>query len=291
MTARHVTAVLALTLLVGGAQPIHSEAKPFHSWRYPADKSFPAPDTLTYQIVVKNDTGGAFKGGDGAIREGEGTLSTKRLTGGPYDKLEITYNGTEPGGQSLGWVATLEAKTLQPWGFRQRYADERGTETLELQFADKQITALQTQVNGEQVSRKLTNAGSYTLLPLLFLAGRGLEFEEGNLFTTMMLDPVNLSFRTPIITITGREVIPVPAGIYECWKVEHRISGVSEFAWYAVKDPRIIAQYEAGNRIWRLKKHSIQDPNAKPKPKPAPKPAPKLPEKPEVGPPAPSPRT
>lgn len=277
-----ISTLVLLMLCAGAASP--SDAKSYMQWKFPPDASFPVPDSLTYQIVVKGAAGLAHKDDAGEIREGEGTLSTKRLTGGPYEKLEITYSGTEPGGQELGWVSTLESKTLQPWGFRQRFTDERGTETLELTFAEKAITADLTQINGETVTRKLSNAGSFTLLPLLFLAGRGLEFEEGNLFTTMMLDPSTLTFQTPIITVVGKEIVPVPAGIYDCWKVEYRIKGVSEYAWYAVKDTRIVAQYEVGNRVWRLKKHSRGE--IKPRPAAKPKPKPK-PTKPEVGPPAP----
>lgn len=256
------------------------DAKAFGNWHFQPATSFPAPDSLTFQIVVKNLAGGAHKESDGTLREGTGTIRTQQVTTGPYPKLEIKYEGTEPGGQQFAWQAVLEAKTLQPWGYTRTFTDERGTERFELTFADGTITAALQQINGETVNRTLPNVGRYTLLPLLLLAGRGLEFEEGNLFTTPMLDPGALSFITPVITVKEREVIPVPAGLYECWKVEFKLGREVEHAWYAVKDPRIIAQYETSTRLWRLKQHAIPGPT---KPKPAPKPKPK----PVMGPPLP----
>ncbi|MEO7992910.1 MAG: hypothetical protein ABI743_00800 [bacterium] len=265
-----ITRALRSTIVVGIlgallAYPVPSQAKAFNRFQFPPATSFPAPDTLTYEIVAKGD------GKPGSeTHKGSGSFSTRLITSGPYDKYEIVFNGTEPGGQTLGWTAFLDAKSLKPWGYTRRYTDERGTETLELTFADKQVDQVVTQINGEVIERKLSNFGDYTLMPLLFLAGRGLEFGTGNLFTTMLLNPEGLTFETPFVSIVGKEVIPVPAGIYECWKVEYKFNGdLREYGYYAVKDPRIVAQYETPDRIWRLTKHGLGGTKSHGTPKPA----------------------
>ncbi|HYE78898.1 MAG TPA: hypothetical protein VEI97_13010, partial [bacterium] len=261
-----------------------AQAKAFTNYAFPPEISFPAPDKLAYDIVIPGQ-----RGPEGSEeRRGDGTFTTKKITTGPYPKLQIAYSGTEPGGQALHWTAYLDAKTLKPWGFTRTFADERGTELLDIIFAEGQIRQTLTQINGETINRQLNNVGDYTLLPLLMLAGRGLVFEEGAMFSSTLLDPDRLSFQTPFIQVVGTEIVTVPAGIYDCWKVEFKMGGQVHRAYYAIKNTRIVAQLETGERVYRLRSHAFiaEEPKPKPKPsKPKAKPKPKDP----IGPPIPPP--
>lgn len=277
--ATHRWAIL-LACVIGLLSTPAVDAKAYTNYAFPPDQSFPTPDKLVYDIVIPG------KAGD--ERQGDGTFVTKKITTGPYPKLQINYSGTEPGGQALNWTAFLDAKTLKPWGFNRTFTDERGVEHLDLEFAEGQIKQTLTQINGETINRQLNNVGDFTLLPVLMLAGRGLIFEEGSMFTSTLLDPDRLSFATPFISIVGKELVTVPAGIYDCWKVEYKMSGQVHRAYYAVKNPRIVAQLETGERVYRLRSHAFiaEQPKAKAKPKSKPKSKPK-PDPGPMGPPAP----
>ena len=264
----------AILLATFALMPVAS-AKSFNDFKFPPATSFPPADSLTYEIRVKGAKPPVLKPGEkpAKVHNGEGTITTKLLTKGPYRKLEVLYSGTEPTGEELGYLAYMDAATLKPWGFTRHVTTTTGTQTLELTFDKGQIHQQVTGPGSVKSSREITNSGQFLLMPLLFLAGRGLVFEEGNLFTSLLLNPDSLSLQTPIITISGKEVVPVPAGIYECWKVEYKLGQNTEWGYYAVKNPRLVVKYETSTREWLLKKHNLPDPN-KPKAKPRPKPKP-----------------
>ena len=249
-----IVALSAALLCAGSAVSPSANAEAFTNYEFETESAFPAPDNLVYEIEIP----GAMPNEDGTERKGEGTFATKLIETGEYPKLHITYTGTEPGGQELSWSAYLEAKTLKPWGYNRLYTDERGTEQLDLNFEEGNVRLSIRQVNGEQINRQMPNIErGYGLLPTLMLIGRGLVFETGNLFTTMFLDPDTLSYQTPFFSILGTELITVPAGVYECYKVEIKVGQKKEYGYYAIKNPRIIARYETGDRIYNLKRHAF----------------------------------
>lgn len=51
------------------------------------------------------------------------------------------------------------------------------------------------------------------------------------------------------ITITEKEQVEVPAGLFDCWKLELKVPGQRQYVWYSVDSPHYLVKYDNSQNI------------------------------------------
>jgi hypothetical protein len=78
---------------------------------------------------------------------------------------------------------------------------------------------------------------------------RNINFVEGDYYKFDLLAVESMHFQSAIIEVVGEEIVEVPSGVYDCWKVEIRMAGVTYEAWYAKKQPQFLIKYYFGKEM------------------------------------------
>jgi hypothetical protein len=84
---------------------------------------------------------------------------------------------------------------------------------------------------------------------------RNLQFAEDDMYTLTLLGVETMHLQSAIIEVTGEEIVEVPSGIYDCWKVEIRMGGITYEAWYSKKQPQFLIKYYFGKEMG-MKNHT-----------------------------------
>jgi hypothetical protein len=78
---------------------------------------------------------------------------------------------------------------------------------------------------------------------ILFLF-RALPFEEGYQFTYTNTVAATAQMPKVTVNITGTEQVEVPAGLFQCWKLELEAAGLKQYVWYSVDSPHYLVKYD-----------------------------------------------
>lgn len=84
---------------------------------------------------------------------------------------------------------------------------------------------------------------------------RNLEFVVGDIYTFTLLGVETMHLQSAIVEVMREEIVEVPSGVYDCWKVEIRLGGVTYEAWYSKKQPQFLIKYYFGKEI-AMKNHT-----------------------------------
>jgi hypothetical protein len=84
---------------------------------------------------------------------------------------------------------------------------------------------------------------------------RNLKFEEGDIYSFIVFGVEDRHLQSAIVEVTGDEIVEVPSGVYDCWKVEIRMGGFTYEAWYSKKPPQFLIKYYFGKEMG-MKNHT-----------------------------------
>ena len=84
---------------------------------------------------------------------------------------------------------------------------------------------------------------------------RNLDFAAGDLYTFTLLGVEDLHLQSAIVEVKGEEIVEVPSGVYDCWKVDIRMGGMTYEAWYSKKQPQFLIKYYFGKEMG-MKNHT-----------------------------------
>jgi hypothetical protein len=90
------------------------------------------------------------------------------------------------------------------------------------------------------------------ILPFML---RNLVFVEGDIYTFTLLGVETMHLQSAIVEVRGEEIVEVPSGIYDCWKVEIRVGTTKYEAWYSKKQPQFLIKYYFGKEMG-MKNHT-----------------------------------
>ena len=84
---------------------------------------------------------------------------------------------------------------------------------------------------------------------------RNLDFATDDIYTFTLLSVESMHFQSAIVEVIGEEIVEVPSGVYDCWKVEIRMGGTTFEAWYSKKQPQFLIKYYFGKEMG-MKNHT-----------------------------------
>lgn len=93
---------------------------------------------------------------------------------------------------------------------------------------------------------------SSEILPYML---RNLTFKTGDLYTFTLLGAETMHYQSAIVEVMGEEIVEVPSGVYDCYKIEIRQAGVTYEAWYSKKPPQYLIKYYFGKEMG-MKNHT-----------------------------------
>ena len=192
----------------------------------------------TYAIVGSNNQPAGYMTysiGDGADGTGRQLWVIERLT------------------ESLGdteIVATkMEADGFRPTASYLERTNADGTESVDAQYSGSQVDLTLTtkqQVITPQREQIPSDAREYTTLPMII---RALPLEKGYATQLNTFLPVAALLDRVTLNVSGEEAVTVPAGIYDTWVVDLKISDVDSQAWIGKSPPHpLVKYYDARNR-------------------------------------------
>ena len=153
-------------------------------------------------------------------------------------------------------VTKVAAQGLQPLASTKRIEIGEDVWFYEANYTSDQIELSYTTPENPY-KRKMSMTGgidfySGEVLPYML---RNLEFAVNDIYTFTLLGLETMHLQSAIVEVVGEEIIQVPSGVYDCWKVEIRQGGVTFEAWYSKKQPQFLIKYYFGKEL-AMKNHT-----------------------------------
>ncbi|MCL6431493.1 MAG: DUF3108 domain-containing protein, partial [Anaerolineae bacterium] len=121
-----------------------------------------------------------------------------------------------------------------------------GTEaTVEYTYAGEDLK-IEAVVNGEQRAATVKVSENILDNDQLLMTLRAMRFAEGYEATTLVVVPANALRISTTVRVRGKDVVEVPAGTFESWRVELDFGQARQQAWYQVGAPHRMLQYDNG---------------------------------------------
>jgi len=117
------------------------------------------------------------------------------------------------------------------------------------------VVSYTTPENPFKEKRSMTSGVDFYSAEILPYMLRNLEFAVGDLYTFTLLGVEAMSFQSAIVEVKGEEIVEVPSGVYDCWKLDIRMGGVTYEAWYSKKEPQFLIKYYFGKEMG-MKNHT-----------------------------------
>jgi hypothetical protein len=206
-------------------------------------KYLPLNERTDYSIVSLSEN-----------KSGKCMFAIKKITQLDMDMLLVRYEGTE-GEKKENWEVKLVMKDLSPFSFEFTLTEGDKTRNYTGIVSGREIT-LNERASGQDPREViLSKSGNFyisTMLPFLL---RNLEYETGDWYTFNLLQVDLGKFITPIVQVKEKEVLEVPAGMYECYKVTIKIGNEQHIAWYSIKEPHYLVKYKYPDKEFVMQKH------------------------------------
>jgi hypothetical protein len=238
-----INIALAAFLLVGIYVSMPADAEVFSMHEFTSEY-LPLNERIDYEI---NALDSDFNG--------QATITIKKITHLDRDMLLIRYEGSEGESIKEDWEVKLLKDDLSPFYFELTRENEESTSNYTGSFSGKQVTINVRSTEAEPYERIFSKGRSFYLSIMLPYLLRNIECEPGDWYTFNMLRIEKGTFITPIVQVKDREIIEVPAGMYDCWKVSIKLAGEQHWAWYSCKDPHYLIRYQYPDKELNMKRH------------------------------------
>ncbi len=197
------------------------------------------PETATYRLM------------DGKDEIGSGVLTIEQQG----ENLLFSQKFDIPKEKITDEVAVVaDAETLSPSSVTRRISGPEGDRTCQATYQGRTVTVEQKSKEGQRTDRLNVPVRSYDTWTDLFL-WRTLAFEDG--FEVRYSDVLSCSLAKPdvlsvVLKVKGREIVEVPAGRFDAWRLEIRSGGGTQKAWYEVDPPHRLVRYDNGQLVFEL---------------------------------------
>ncbi len=187
--------------------------------------------------------------------DGEAVITIKKITHLDREMLLIRYKGSE--GESIieDWEVKLLKDDLSPFYFELTKEDEESTSNYTGSISGKQVTINVRSTEQEPFEIIFSKGSRFYLSMMLPYLLRNIEYESGDYYTFNMLQVEKGKFITPIVQVKDREIIEVPAGMYDCWKVSIKLAGKQQWAWYSCKKPHYLIRFQFPEKELNMVRH------------------------------------
>ena len=199
-----------------------------------------APEEATYRVLRDDKVIGR-----GLLRiEEEGNVLRLRQE---FDSPGLGFRDTV--------TATVDRQTLKPLAVERVLSGPEGDRRWEVHYLGGMLEVRQTGGGDEQRTDQIkVPQHSYDRLSDIFL-WRTIDFRLG--YRASYNDMLTADLARPqrklvTIRVVSRELVPLPAGEFEAWRLEIRSAGRKELAWYSSGEQRLLLRYDNGDLIFEL---------------------------------------
>jgi len=241
---KKIKKIIILLLVILGFSSIPYASSKVHTMYEFTSEYLPGNERIDYEITALD-----------AGLNGKATVSIKKIVQLDMDMLLIRSESTMGETDRENWEVKLVKDDLTPFMFELTTQQGEQTSNYTGSISGKEIT-INVRATGQEPHEKIFSKGSKfyvsTMMPYLL---RNISFETGDWYTFNMLQVEQGQFTTPIIQVKDKEIVDVPAGMYECWKVSIKIGGNQHWAWYAVKEPHFLIRYQYPEKEIKMSRH------------------------------------
>jgi len=137
---------------------------------------------------------------------------------------------------------------LKPISEQLTILSSQGEMKINTTYTDNKLKIEAETPEGNQTAEIDVPDDAYDNDEVLFLF-RALPFEEG--YQATYTNVVAAAAQKPEVTITisGKEQVSAPAGVYDCWKLEFEVAGQKQYMWYGIDAPHYLVKYDNGQSI------------------------------------------
>ena len=186
---------------------------------------------------------------------GKATITIKKIVQFDLDMLLIRSESTMGETDNEKWDVKILREDLTPFMFELTTQKGERISNFTGAISGKEVT-ISVRATGQEPKEIIFSKGSNfyisTMMPYLL---RNLTFQAGDWYTFNMLQVEKGQFTTPIVQVKDKEIVEVPAGMYECWKVSIKIGGNQNWAWYSVKEPHYLIRYQYPEKELKMSRH------------------------------------
>jgi len=237
-----LTVVRNLILIALLAAALPALGGVFSSYEFKSD-SWPVNERVDYKIQALEEKA-----------SGTTSISIRKITQMDTDMFLVRYEGKE-GNEKDKWEVKLKKADLMPVSYEETIQKKDATSTYSGAFHGKEMTLTSRSSGAQPKQMLLSRGGKYYLSMVMPYLLRSLNYKTGDYYTFHMLIIKDGSFTTPIIQVKEKEVLEVPAGIYECWKLNIKIGSEQNYGWYSVKPPHFLVKYRYPDKELIMVKH------------------------------------
>jgi Protein of unknown function (DUF3108). len=142
----------------------------------------------------------------------------------------------------------VASDSLKPICENQTIVTPEGEFKINTTYTDNKLKIEAETPQGPQSAEIDVPDDAYDNDEILFLF-RAIPFEEG--YQSTYTNIVASTAQKPKVTITiiGKEQVEAPAGLFDCWKLEFKVSRQKQHFWYSVDSPHYFVKYDNGQDI------------------------------------------
>lgn len=182
---------------------------------------------------------------------GSGKLTAKRDSDAWILKQNYTL-----GSANDDIAIRVRIDNLKPISEKRTISTPQGKTVITTLYGDSELAITAKTPQGDEKSATIdVPQDAYDNDEALFL-WRTLPFAVGYSTSYINIVAANALKPTITLTVTGKEEIEVPAGNFNCYKLELSAAGSKQYLWYGVDPPHYLIKYDNGVTIFLLTEHS-----------------------------------
>lgn len=139
----------------------------------------------------------------------------------------------------------LDAASLQPLGEEKTVKADKTNYTLSTVYSRGKLV-INAVVNGQKRNATISVPANGLDNDQLLMTLRALQFSDGYVAQFTNVVAANALKLATTVRVLGRETIQVPAGSFDCWKVELDFGQAKQYVWYDTAGQHDMVQYDNG---------------------------------------------
>ncbi len=143
--------------------------------------------------------------------------------------------------------------TLRPLFSRIQLGSPQGDYDIRATYHEKKLNLEADTPQGEQKVERNISGAVYDNAQILMTL-RALPLAEGYQTKLNFVQTKNLTRGEMVVKVVGKEKAQVPAGEFDCYKVEMSIQGAKQSCWYSVDAKHWLIKYDNGQSQFALTK-------------------------------------
>jgi len=148
---------------------------------------------------------------------------------------------------------TINGETLEPVG-EQKTIKATGNDIQLTSVYSSGKVDITADINGTTKTASVDVPQNAVDNDQLLITLRALPFSEGYKATYVIVNTINATKTNGIFTVQAQEMVTVPAGSFDTWKVEMNFGQTTQYAWYGVEAPYTLVKYDNGTTQMVLSK-------------------------------------